>query len=95
MKSQKMTTDQRPFVEVSGFKCEMLAASSEMVAADQDWTEHQVVVQVPEECAAIVVRLRRKESKHIDNKLAGQLWARNFVISVMGKDSRTIDASKQ
>jgi len=91
MKSQKMTTNQRPFLEVSGYKCKAAVASSEMVAPDQDWTRHEVVVNVPEECSAVVVRLRRKESKHIDNKLAGQLWLRNFVVTETAADSPITD----
>lgn len=86
MKSQKMTTNQRPFLEVSGCNCKAPLASSEMVAPDQDWTQHRVVVNVPEECAAMVVRLRRMESNHIDSKLAGQLWLRNFVIAEAAED---------
>lgn len=95
MKSQKMTTNQRPFLEVSGYKCQAPVASSEMVAPDQDWTEHRVQVEVPEECAAVVVRLRRKESNHIDNKLAGQLWLRNFVMSESAAASITENISQQ
>lgn len=87
MKSQKMTTDQRPFLEVSGYKCKGPVANSEMVAPDQDWKQHQVVINVPEECGAVVVRLRRKESNHIDSKLAGQLSLRNFSIAEMVEDS--------
>ena len=86
MKSQKMTTNERPFLEVSGYKCKAPVASLEMVAPDQDWTQHQVVVNVPEECGAVVVTLRRKESNHIDSKLAGQLWLRNFVITETAED---------
>lgn len=95
LKSQKMTTDQRPFLEVSGYNCKAPVASSGMVEPDQDWTQHKVAVQMPEECAAMVVCLRRKESNHIDNKLAGQLWLRNFVIAETGKNPITRDAQKQ
>jgi tetratricopeptide (TPR) repeat protein len=86
MKSQKLTTDQRPYLEVTGYKCKVPVANSEMVAANQEWTEYQVEVRVPEECSAIVVRLRRKESNHIDNKLAGQLWLKSFVIAATSEE---------
>lgn len=95
MKSQKMTTDQRPFLEVSGYKCKAPVKISEMVAPDQDWTQHQVIVNVPEECNAMVVRLRRKESNHIDSKLAGQLWLRNFNIVEMTEVSLAPNTPKQ
>ncbi|NTW88063.1 MAG: hypothetical protein HGB26_02835 [Desulfobulbaceae bacterium] len=95
MKSQKMTTDQRPFLEISGYKCQTPVANSEMVAPDQDWTQHQVVIYVPGDCGAIVVTLRRKESIHIDNKLAGQLWLRNFAIVEIDKNSKFSNAPRQ
>ena len=87
MKTQKMTTNQRPFLEISGYKCKGPVVNSEMVAPNQDWKKYQVVINVPEECGAVVVRLRRKESNHIDSKLAGQLWLRNFIMTEMVEDS--------
>lgn len=95
LKSQKMTTDQRPFLEVSGYKCKAPVMTSTMVEPDQDWTQHQVVLQVPEECAAMVFRLRRKESNHIDNKLSGQMWLRNFVVAEMDANAITENTPKQ
>ncbi len=77
MKSQRVTTNQRPYLELSGYKCKAPVAASEMVESTQEWKAHLVSLAVPEECAAIVVRLRRKESNHIDNKLAGQIWLKN------------------
>jgi len=96
LKSQKLTTDQRPFLEVYGYKCKMAYAKSEMVEPDQDWTSYKVNFSVPGECSAVVVRLRRKESSHIDSKLAGKIWLRNFTIRETGKDFILLDeASNQ
>jgi hypothetical protein len=95
MKSQKMTTDQRPFLEVSGYKCSAPVANSEMVAPDQDWTQHQVIINVPGDCHAVVVLLRRKESNHIDNKLAGQLWLRNIAIIQIDNNLQTLKTPRQ
>jgi Tetratricopeptide repeat len=81
MKSEKLSTNQRPFLELSGYKCKAPVTTSEMVDADQEWKAYFVSIQVPEECAAIVVRLRRKESNHIDNKLAGQFWLRKVELA--------------
>jgi len=80
-KSEKLTTDQRPYLEVYGNGCTMQKVRTEMVAPNQDWQQYQVDFEVPEDCAAIVVRLRRNESLQIDSKLAGQLWLKNIVIS--------------
>jgi hypothetical protein len=40
-----------------------------------------VAFVIPEECSAVLVRLRRKESNHIDSKLAGQLWLRKVAMA--------------
>ena len=79
-KSKRLTTDQRPFIEVYGYKCKTPYAKSEMVQADQDWSSLHLNFVVSEECQAVVVRLRRQESHQIDNKLTGQMWLRNFKI---------------
>ncbi len=76
-----MTTDQRPYLEVYGYKCTMQNTRTDMVASNQDWQQYQIDFAVPEDCAAIVVRLRRNESLQIDSKLAGQLWLKNIAIS--------------
>ena len=81
MKSEKLTTNQRPYLEVAGYKCQMTAAQSKMVEPDQEWTRHLVAVMVPAECNAVQVRLRRNESRHIDSKLSGQLWLRDVTIT--------------
>lgn len=87
-KSAKMTTDQRPYLEISGYKCTMPNARTDMVAPNQDWQQYQIDFAVPEDCAAIVVRLRRNESLQIDSKLAGQLWMKNIVISSVGEQQQ-------
>jgi tetratricopeptide (TPR) repeat protein len=79
-KSDKISTDQRPFLEVSGFKCKAPYNSTEMVRPDQNWTQHKIVFEVPDECSAMMVRLRRKASKQLDNKLSGKLWLRNLAV---------------
>ncbi len=75
-KTAKITTDQRPFWEVYGYKCQMERAAAPMVAIDQDWAETALEFTVPDECSAVVLRLRRTESRMLDNKIAGQLWIR-------------------
>ncbi|MBE0584636.1 MAG: hypothetical protein IH612_12875 [Desulfofustis sp.] len=83
MKSDKLTTDQRPFWEVYGYKCKASRATSEMAATDQDWTEHTIDFHVPTDCSAMVVRLRRQESTMLDNKITGRLWIRQPAITAI------------
>ncbi len=95
LKSERLTTDQRPFLEVYGYKCKMAYARSEMIEPDQDWAEYKVNFGVPGECSAVVVRLRRKESRHIDNKLAGKMWLREFRITETNDDFTLLDGVPQ
>ena len=95
LKSQKLTTDQRPFFEIYGYKCKMQNARSEMVTPDQEWKSYQIDFAVPEECAAVVIRLRRNESIQIDNKLAGQLWLSNIAITDLGEVPILLDQQAQ
>ena len=87
LKTKGLTTDQRPFLEIFGFKCEGLYHAGEMVAYDQEWQNNSLEFIVPEECRAVVVRLKRKESISIDNKIAGNLWLRNVKISELSQTS--------
>ncbi|WP_458774914.1 hypothetical protein [Desulforhopalus sp. 52FAK] len=84
-KTRNLTTDQRPFIEVYGYQCKNPYRKSEMVEASEDWTNIHIAFGVSDECQALVVRLRRLESRRIDNKLSGQLWLRNFEIVQTGE----------
>ncbi len=89
--SKKLTTDQRPFLEVYGYRCQTFRANSEMVLPDQEMVPIAFRFGVPEDCNAIVVRLRRKESRQIDNKLSGQLWLGNLAITDTGEGFSILD----
>ena len=73
-KSLSLTTDQRPFVEVIGHKCEAEPARTEMIEPSQPWREFRLDFTVPAECHAMMVRVRRTASLQIDNQLGGELW---------------------
>lgn len=90
-KSKALTTDQRPFVEVYGYKCKAPQGKTEMVEEDQPWSSFNLLFRVPEECQAMVVRIRRNPSNHIDNQLGGDLWLTNFEISAMGTPSTIME----
>lgn len=81
--SKALTTNQRPWVEVSGYKCKAPPVKSEMIAADQAWERFELRFRVPEDCGAMVVRIRRSPSTHIDNRLGGELWLTDFAITAV------------
>jgi len=79
-KSEALTTDQRPFVEVAGYKCQAPVVRTEMIAPSQPWQEFVLAFTVPDGCRAMVARVRRPPSRQIDNQLGGELWLTRLAI---------------
>jgi len=74
-KGKKLTTDQRPYVELLPYGCAGAGSKSAIIDADTGgWQEVQLEMQVPEECHAVLFRLRRQQSLQIDNRLSGDFW---------------------
>ncbi|MBM9537385.1 tetratricopeptide repeat protein [Desulfobulbus alkaliphilus] len=71
--STALTTNERPLFEVTGHKCQAPRTRTDMIAADQAWQPFTLRFHVPHDCEAMVVRLRRTPSHHIDNRLGGEL----------------------
>lgn len=86
-KAKDLTTDQRPFVKLYGHKCSGPTLRSDMVKPTQDWTKYEIRFDAPQDCNSIIVRLRRNESRNIDNKISGSIWLRMFEITDMGESS--------
>ena len=91
VKTAKLSTDRLPFWEIHGFQCKGLYQTTEMVQGEQPWTEVSLSFGVPEECDAIRLRLRRKESTRIDNKLAGDIWLSGLEIVDTGEYFTILD----
>ncbi|MBB5348085.1 hypothetical protein JWG42_16715 [Desulfoprunum benzoelyticum] len=85
VKSEGLTTDQRPYLEVAGFQCPMAPVRSEIVAVSQPWTDLTLPFEVPPDCRAVQVRVRRDRSNHLDNLIAGDLWLRQLTITKTGE----------
>ena len=80
LRSKEITTDQRPFVEITGQDC-TLQSATEMVEPDQVWTPFSLSFTVPEEChQGVEIRLRRLPSKKIDSLISGDFWVTNLSI---------------
>jgi tetratricopeptide (TPR) repeat protein len=91
LKTEKLTTDQRPYLEVVGYKCNIPPAKTEIMAKSQPWTPFTLSFNVSEECEAVQVRVRRDPSKHLDNLLAGDLWLRDLEIHNTGEIESSSD----
>lgn len=77
-KNRDITTDQGPFVEAIGYGCKKLYARGEMAHGNQPWREARFEIEVPADCKAALIRVRRVSSKRIDSKIAGTLWLDDF-----------------
>jgi len=74
VRTENLTTDHRPFFEVVGSRCKAPAQRTGMLAATQPWTVFSLDFDTPEECRAMLVRLRRTRSRSLDNRIDGDLW---------------------
>ena len=77
-KSKWITTDQGPFVEVYGYDQKGLHQKGPMIKGTNLWQTETLEFKPPEECHAVVVRLRRLKSRRFDSKIAGTLWLDDF-----------------
>lgn len=85
LKTEKLTTDQRPYLEIVGYQCTIPPAKTEMIAKSQPWTPFTLTINVPEGCEAVQLRVRRDPSNHLDNLLAGDLWLRDLELQDTGE----------
>jgi hypothetical protein len=92
-KTERLTTDQRPYLEVAGFKCKMTPVMTEKVPANQPWTQFELDFSVAEDCEAVKLQVRRNASDHLDNLLAGDLWLRDLRIDDIDDNKSTLNIS--
>ena len=77
-RSEKITTDQGPFVEIYGYDQKGLYRKGPMIRGTNDWLAEAIEFIPPEGCQAIIVRLRRHPSHRFDCNIAGTLWLDDF-----------------
>jgi len=73
MSSQDLTTDQRPRWLLTGYKCEGLRVTGDMVPPSGPAALVSLTFAVPEACRAVQITLQRSESHYFDNKIAGSV----------------------
>jgi hypothetical protein len=73
-KTQNITTDQGVFLQVSGYQCKGPGVRSEPLMGTTSWNQEEMEFQVPDECHALLLQVRRKESLMFDNKILGDYW---------------------
>jgi len=84
-KARQITSDQGPFMEVTGKGCKGRYQKGPMIVDTEEWTQVTLEFDVPKDCDGVVVRLRRVPSRRFDNKLGGTLWLDDFSLQPMEK----------
>ena len=78
-----LTTDQRPFWSITGYKCEGLAVKDSMLPPTMDRQEFVLPFTVPDACQAVQLTLQRNTSYFFDNKFAGTITLEGLAIEPM------------
>jgi tetratricopeptide (TPR) repeat protein len=91
-KSKWITTDQGPFVEIYGYDQKGLHNKGPMITGTNLWHTETLEFTPPEECYAIVIRLRRLKSRRFDSKIAGTLWLDDFKLVELKAESSKFKA---
>lgn len=79
-RGQHLTTDQGPFFELTGYDCAEFYTRGAMQQGSFGWRDERVEFELPPDCNAVVLRLRRNQSTRFDNKFGGKLWLDDFRI---------------
>lgn len=82
-RSNDISTDQGPFIDIYGYDCKNFYFKGPMIFGTNDWKEQNVEFTIPENCHAVVIRLRRQMSRRFDNKISGTLWLDNFGLETL------------
>jgi len=77
-RSENITTDKRPYLEIRSFEGKSVLTKSPMIQSSAKWQAQRLSFLTPEHCQAIVIRVRRDRSHRFDSKIEGQMWLDNF-----------------
>ena len=85
-KSEGITTDQGPFIEISGYDQAGLSQSGHMITGTHRWQEDSIEFRPPAGCSAAVVGVRRRMSNRFDSKIGGLLWLDDFRLETLSSE---------
>ncbi|MGD9362692.1 MAG: hypothetical protein PVH85_27760 [Desulfobacterales bacterium] len=93
-KSQGITTDQGPFIEIVGYDQKGLAQSGSMITGTHKWREDTIEFRPPAGCRAVLVRVRRRPSHRFDSKIKGSFWLDNFHLEILDSGKKQVLSDK-
>jgi hypothetical protein len=93
-KSDGITTDQGPFIEIVGYDQNGLSQSGPMITGTHKWREESIEFRPPAGCRAVVVRVRRRPSHRFDSKIKGSFWLDNFRLEILSSEEKQVLSEK-
>lgn len=73
-KSERLSTDKGPYLEVQGVGCPGLRVVTAELTGSRDWETVSVLFDAPDECRVARIGVRRDESLKFDSKISGGFW---------------------
>jgi tetratricopeptide (TPR) repeat protein len=74
IKTDSLTTTNGLFFSVEGHDCMGLYKKSDVITGTNFWKEINIEFEVPPECSAVSLKVRRERSSKFDNKISGSAW---------------------
>ena len=93
-KSDGITTDQGPFIEIIGYEKKGLSQSGPMITGTHKWHEEFIEFRPPAGCRAVLVRVRRRPSHRFDSKIKGSFWLDNFHLEILDSGKKQVLSDK-
>ena len=87
-KSDGISTDQGPFVEIIGYDQAGLSRSGPAITGTRKWREESIIFQAPAASRAALVRVRRLPSHRFDSKIKGSIWLDDFRLEILDSDKK-------
>jgi len=88
-KGRDLSTDQGPFLEVYGHDAKGLHVKGPMLLGTRGWEKVSLKFTTPDDCHAVVVRLRRVPSRKLDNRIEGTVWVDDFKLTADGLNPKS------
>ena len=89
-RSEAISTKQGIYFEIMAG---IVLLQTEMILGTTLWTEYRGKFRLPEDHGLLTVRLRRRPSRRIDNKLQGKLWVDWVKLEQSGPTDRTVQVT--
>ena len=93
-KSDNISTDQGPFIEIVGYDHNGIFQAGPMMTGTHGWQEESIEFRTPVGCRAALVRVRRKPSHRFDSKIKGSLYLDSFRLETLRSGEKKVSSEK-